>query len=288
MHHTDLGGKLFNAFNYLLLTLITLVTLYPFWDSLVVSVMPLQESLASNLHLFPKTVTFEAYDYIFKMKQLWQSYSVSIFVTVVGTLMSMVVTTLAAYALSKSYLPGSRIMMFLVVFTMMFSGGIIPTYLVVKDLGLMNTVWAMMVPLVIQTYNLIIMRSFFNSVPESLEESARIDGCNDVGILMRIVIPLSMPAIATISLFYAVAKWNEFFTAVMYVTDKDIWPLQLFLRAMLLDNEAVYQSGGDSPFLLGPAIKMAAIMISTIPVMMIYPFFQRFFVQGATLGAVKE
>lgn len=288
MHHTDLGGKLFNAFNYLLLTLITLVTLYPFWDSLVVSVMPLQESLASNLHLFPKTITFEAYDYIFKMKQLWQSYSVSIFVTVVGTLMSMVVTTLAAYALSKSYLPGSRIMMFLVVFTMMFSGGIIPTYLVVKDLGLMNTVWAMMVPLVIQTYNLIIMRSFFNSVPESLEESARIDGCNDVGILMRIVIPLSMPAIATISLFYAVAKWNEFFTAVMYVTDKDIWPLQLFLRAMLLDNEAVYQSGGDSPFLLGPAIKMAAIMISTIPVLMIYPFFQRFFVQGATLGAVKE
>ncbi|GGD72458.1 carbohydrate ABC transporter permease [Paenibacillus nasutitermitis] len=288
MHHTDLGGKLFNACNYLLLTLITLITLYPFWDSLVVSVMPLQDSLASNLHLFPRTITFEAYDYIFKMKQLWQSYGVSIFVTVVGTLMSMVVTTLAAYALSKSYLPGSRIMMFLVVFTMMFSGGIIPTYLVVKDLGLMNSVWAMMVPLMVQTYNLIIMRTFFSSVPESLEESARIDGCNDVGILMRIVIPLSMPAIATISLFYAVAKWNEFFTAVMYVTDKDIWPLQLFLRAMLLDNEAVYQSGGDSPFLLGPAIKMAAIMISTIPVMMIYPFFQRYFVQGATLGAVKE
>ncbi|MEF2246881.1 MULTISPECIES: carbohydrate ABC transporter permease [unclassified Paenibacillus] len=288
MDKAGLGAKIFQTCNYTFLTLITLLTLFPFWDSLIVSITPISESMASNLHLIPKTITFEAYEYIIGMNQLWSSYGISIFVTVVGTILSMIVTTLAAYVLSKNYLPGGRVIMFLIVFTMMFSGGIIPTYLVVKELGMMNTVWAMIMPLMVQTYNLIIMRTFMASVPESLEEAARIDGCGDYRILFQIVLPLSMPAIATISLFYAVAKWNEFFTAVMYVTDKSVWPLQLFMRAMLIDNEAMYQSGGDSPFLLGQSIKMASIMISTIPVMLIYPFFQRYFVQGATLGAVKE
>ncbi|MFD0712665.1 carbohydrate ABC transporter permease [Paenibacillus sp. GCM10027626] len=288
MNQAGLGSKLFNACNYIFLGFITLLTLFPFWDSLIVSITPISESMSSNLHLFPKTITFEAYAYIAGMKQLWNSYGISIFVTVVGTILSMIVTTLAAYALSKSNLPGGRVIMFLIIFTMMFSGGIIPTYLVVKQLGMMNSVWAMIAPLMIQTYNLIIMRTFMASVPESLEEAARIDGCGDFRILLQVVLPLAMPAIATISLFYAVAKWNEFFTAVMYVTDKDVWPLQLFMRAMLIDNEAMYQSGGDSPFLLGQSIKMASIMVSTIPVMLIYPFFQRYFVQGATLGAVKE
>jgi len=171
---------------------------------------------------------------------------------------------------------------------MMFSGGIIPSYLVVKNLGLMNSVWAMIIPKAIATYNLIIMRNFFASVPESLEDSARIDGCNDMGVLFRIVVPLSMPAIATISLFYAVAHWNEFFSAVYYITDARKWPLQLFLRAMLFENESTYSGGGDSPFLLGVPIKMATIMIATIPVMLVYPFFQKYFVQGVMLGAVKE
>lgn len=282
------GGKLFDAANVLFLAMITLLTLYPFWDSFIVSITPIQESLSSSLHLYPKTITLEAYTYMLGLKQLWVSYKISIIVTVLGTVISMIATTLAAYALSKKQLPGGRFIMFAIVFTMMFGGGIIPNYLVVKQLGIINSVWAMMIPAAIQTYNLILMRSFFTSVPESLEESARIDGCNDFGILLRIVVPLSMPAIATVSLFYAVSKWNEFFTAVMYVTDKEIWPLQLFLRSMLIDNEAAFQSGGDSPFLLGQSIKMATIMISTIPVMLIYPFFQRYFVQGVSLGAVKE
>ncbi|MDF2660424.1 MAG: transporter permease [Paenibacillus sp.] len=284
----NLGSKLFDAANTIFLTLLALITLYPFWDSLIVSITPIQESLSSSLHLYPKSVTFESYTYLLGLKQLWLSYRVSIIITVAGTAISMAATTLAAYALSKKSLPGGRYIMFAIVFTMMFSGGIIPTYLAVKQVGMLNSIWAMMIPVAIQTYNLIIMRSFFASVPESLEESARIDGCSDFGILLRIVIPLSMPAIATVSLFYAVSKWNEFFTAIMYVTDKDIWPLQLFLRSMLIDNEASFQSGGDSPFLLGPSIKMATIMISAIPVMLIYPFFQRYFVQGVTLGAVKE
>lgn len=288
MIRNSFGGKLFDATNVLFLALITLLTLYPFWDSLIVSITPMQESMSSSLHLYPKAITFEAYSYILGLKQLWVSYKVSLIITIFGTAISMVATTLAAYALSKKQLPGGRIIMFMIVFTMMFSGGIIPNYLVVKQLGIINTMWSMMIPAAIQTYNLILMRSFFSSVPESLEESARIDGCHDFGILLRIIVPLSLPAIATISLFYAVSKWNEFFTAVMYVTDKEIWPLQLFMRSMLIDNEAAFQSGGDSPFLLGQSIKMATIMISTIPVMLIYPFFQRYFVQGVTLGAVKE
>ncbi|MFD0867667.1 Inner membrane ABC transporter permease protein ycjP [Chlamydia abortus] len=288
MTHSGAGSKIFDTVNYMFLTFLAFLTLYPFWDSLIVSITPLQESLSSNLHLYPKSVTLEAYQYLLQLKQLWVSYGNSIFITVFGTIISMFATTMAAYALSKRQLPGGRPIMFAIVFTMMFSGGIIPTYLVVKQLGMMNTVWSMMIPTAIQTYNLIIMRNFFTSIPDSLEESARIDGCSDLGILLRIVIPLSMPAIATISLFYAVARWNEFFTAVMYVTDKGVWPLQLFLRSMLIDNEASFQSGGDSPFLLGQSIKMATIMISTIPVMIIYPFFQKYFVQGVTLGAVKE
>ncbi|MNI19718.1 L-arabinose transport system permease protein AraQ [compost metagenome] len=281
------GGKLFQASNYLFLTLLGLTTIYPFWDSLVVSLMPLQESLSSNIHLFPKSVTIEAYQYILQMKGLWTSYGITIFVTVTGTSISMIMTIMAAYALAKRGLKGGRVVMFLIVFTMLFSGGLIPTYMVVKQLGLMNTVWSLILPSAMITYNLIIMRSFFLSLPESLEESARIDGCNDMGVLFRIVVPLSMPAIATISLFYAVYRWNEFFTAVMYITDKEQWPLQLFLRAMLIENEASYQSG-DNPFLLGPSVKMASIMIATIPVIIIYPFFQRFFSQGVMLGAVKE
>ncbi|TBL78506.1 carbohydrate ABC transporter permease [Paenibacillus thalictri] len=283
-----LASKTFDAANYLIMSLIALATLYPFWDSLIVSIIPLDESLASNVHLFPKTITFEAYAYIFKMKELWSSYGVTIFVTAVGTLISIVVTLMAAYALTKKELKGRRLFLFLIVFTMMFNGGLIPTYMVIKQLGMMNSVWSLIVPTALSTYNLIVMRSFLQSIPESLEESARMDGCNDIGVLFRIVVPLSLPAIATVSLFYAVFRWNEFFTAVMYITDKEKWPLQLFMRAMLLENEASFQGGGDNPFLLGQSIKMASIMLSAIPVMLIYPFFQKYFVQGVTLGAVKE
>ncbi|NOU86006.1 ABC transporter permease subunit [Paenibacillus sp. LMG 31460] len=288
MGKTSLGSTAFQTLNYTMLILVTLTTLYPFWDSLIVSITPLKESMATNIHLFPRTITFEAYAYLLKMGELWSSYRVSIFVTVIGTAISMLLTIMAAYTLSKRNLKGTRSIMFLIVFTMLFNGGLIPTYMVVKQVGLMNTVWALILPSAINTYNLIIMRNFFLGIPESLEEAAKMDGCTDVGILFRIVIPLSMPAIATISLFYAVARWNEFFAAVMYITDKDVWPMQLFLRSMLVENGASYAGGSDSPFLLGQSIKMATIMVATIPVMLIYPFFQRFFAQGVMLGAVKE
>jgi putative aldouronate transport system permease protein len=282
------AGLIFDSLNYAFLSLLAFITLYPFWDTLVVSVIPMGEYLQSAVHLWPKTITLEAYSYLLSMKELWRSYSVTLTITVGGTIINMLLTIMAAYALSKTDLKGHRVIMFLILFTMMFSGGIIPTYIIIKNAGMMNSLWALMIPSAINTYNLIVMRSFFHSIPAGLEDSAKIDGCHELGVLFRIVIPLSMPGIATIALFYAVAHWNEFFYAVFYITDKNLWPLQLFLRGMLFENESAYSGGGDSPFLLGPAIKMATVMAATIPVMLVYPFFQKYFVKGALLGAVKE
>ncbi|CAG7638430.1 carbohydrate ABC transporter permease [Paenibacillus allorhizosphaerae] len=288
MHRTGTAGKLFDSFNYVLLALLALITLYPFWDTLIVSIIPLDEYLNASIHLIPKSITFGSYQYLFSMKELWNSYGVTIFVTVVGTAINMLLTVMAAYALSRTELKGYRVIMFLIVFTMMFSGGVIPTYLIVKNLGMMNTVWALIIPSAINTYNLIIMRNFFSSLPDGLIDAARIDGCNDVGVLFKIVVPLSMPAISTITLFYAVSRWNEFFNAVFFISDKNLWPLQLFLRSMLFENESSYSGGGDSLFLLGPSIKMATVMAATIPVMLVYPFFQKYFVNGVMIGGVKE
>jgi putative aldouronate transport system permease protein len=280
--------RIFNSVNYIVLSFLGLITLYPFWDSFIVSMITVEEYLNSSVHLYPHKISLAAYVYILSLKALWTSYGVTIFVTVVGTAMSLLLTLMAAYALSRTDLKGTRTIMFLIVFTMMFSGGIIPTFLVVKQIGLMNTVWALIIPSVVITYNLIIMRSFLLSIPEELVDSGKIDGCNDVGILFRIVVPISMPSIATIGLFYAVARWNEFFSAVFFISDQNKWPLQLFLRSMLFETEAAYQTGGDSVFLLGVPIKMATLMVATIPIIVVYPFFQKYFVKGATLGALKE
>ncbi|MBM7566113.1 carbohydrate ABC transporter permease [Paenibacillus sacheonensis] len=288
MHYTSRVGKLFDSFNIGFLAIVAIVTIYPFWDTFVVSIIPLKEYLGSNIHIFPREVTFEAYQYLFSMNELWTSYGVTLFVTVVGTAISMFLTVTAAYALSRPGLKGSRVIMFFFVFTMMFSGGIIPTYLVVKNLGMMNSVWALIFPSALATYNLIIMKNFFAALPDGLVEAARIDGCNDLRILYKIVIPLSLPAISTITLFYAVTRWNEFFNAIFFISDKELWPLQLFLRSMLFENESSYSGGGDSVFLLGPSIKMATVMAASIPVMLLYPFFQKYFTNGVLIGAVKE
>ncbi|MCR8635803.1 MULTISPECIES: carbohydrate ABC transporter permease [Paenibacillus] len=288
MNRIGTAGRFFDIFNFLFLSFLALITIYPFWDTLIVSVIPLNEYLNSTIHVFPTSLTFDAYIYLFSMKELWTSYGATLFITTVGTAINMILTVMAAYALSKPQLKGHRVIMFLIVFTMMFSGGIIPTYLIVKNLGLMNTLWALIIPSAINTYNLIIMRNFFGSLPEGLVDAARIDGSNDMGVLFKIVIPLSMPAISTITLFYAVSRWNEFFNAIFFISDKNLWPLQLFLRSMLFENESSYSGGGDNVFLLGPSIKMATVMAATIPVMLVYPFFQKYFVNGVMVGGVKE
>lgn len=283
----SLGSRIFDGINICILLLLALITFYPFWDCLVVSFSSLKSYLSTSIHLWPSEWSFDGYSYMLKEITLWTSYVNSLFVTVIGTLINMIITTMAAYVLSKKDLKGQRPIMFLAVFTMMFSGGIIPTYIVVKDLHLMNSLWSMIIPSAINTYNLIILRNFFMELPLELEEAAMLDGCTEVGVLFRIMLPISKPALTTVALFYAVDHWNDFFSAIMYINSKEAWPLQLFLRSMLFQSDAAYSSGGESLFLLGQPMKMAAVMLAIIPIMCAYPFFQKYFTAGMTAGAVK-
>ncbi|MDO5417886.1 MAG: carbohydrate ABC transporter permease [Lachnospiraceae bacterium] len=283
----SLGSRIFDAFNIVFLTFLALACFYPFWDCLVVSFSSLKGYLSTNIHLWPSEWSFEGYTYMLTNIDLWTSYANSIFITVAGTAINMLITTMAAYVLSKKNLKGQRFFMFMAVFTMMFSGGIIPTYIVIKDLHLINSVWSMILPTAINTYNLVILRNFFMDLPQELEEAALLDGCTEVGVLFKIMLPISKPALTTVTLFYAVDHWNEFFSAIMYINDKKAWPLQLFLRSMLFENDAAYSGGGESLFLLGQPMKMAAVMMAIIPIMCAYPFFQKYFTAGMTAGAVK-
>lgn len=283
----SLGSRVFDVVNVTLLVLLAFSTLYPFWDTLVVSVSSLRSYLSTNIHLWPSEWSFEGYVYMLSNAELWSSYANTIFITVVGTLLNMVITIMTAYVLSKKELKGHRVLTFLAVFTMMFSGGIIPTYMIVKDVGLMNSLWSMILPTAINTSSMIILRNFFMDMPKALEEAAMLDGCTEVGVLFRVVIPNSKASIMTVALLYAVDHWNDFFNAILYITDRPKWPLQLFLRSMLFETEAAYSSGGQSLFLLGQPMKMAAVMMSIIPIMCMYPFFQKYFSKGVMVGAVK-
>lgn len=281
------GSVVFDTLNIIFLCALAFTTIYPFWDTLVVSVSSLKGYLSSSVHLWPSEWSVEGYRYMFSNPTLWTSYGNTLFITVVGTMINMVITIMTSYVLSKNYLRGHRVLTFLCVFTMMFSGGIIPTYMVIKDVGLLNKIWAMIIPTAINTYNMIILRNFFSAMPRELEESATLDGCTEVGVLFRIVLPVAIPAITTVTLFYAVDHWNDFFSAIMYINKQSNWPLQLFLRSMLYENEAAYQSGGESLYLLGQPMKMAAVMMAIIPIMCAYPFFQKYFTKGVMTGAVK-
>lgn len=285
--HRSFASRLFDVFNILFLILLALSTLYPFWDTFVVSISSLKAYLSTGIHLWPSEISFDGYAYMLGKSELWRSYGNTLFVTVAGTALNMLCTIMTAYVLSKTNLKGHRILTFFAVFTMIFSGGIIPTYMVVKDLRLMNTLWALILPCALSTYNMILLRNFFNGLPQELEESAMLDGCTEVGVLFRILLPISKPAITTITLFYAVEHWNDFFSGIMYITKQKKWPLQLFLRSMLFENEAAYASGGQSLYLLGKPMKMAAVMMAIIPIMCVYPFFQKYFTKGVMLGAVK-
>jgi len=281
------GSKIFDIFNYIFLSIVGILTLYLFWDAFVVSLSPIEEYLKTSIHLWPTKISIEPYSYMLNLRELWISYWNTIIVTVVGTSLNMLMTIMTAYVLSKKDLKGQRIIMFFIIFTMMFSGGLIPLYIVIKNLKMMNSLAALIIPTAMSTYNLIILRNFFYSIPQSLEEAAMIDGCSEIGILFKIVIPISKPAITTITLFYAVTNWNQFFSAVLYIYDKNKWPLQLFLRSLLFENDMAYQAGGESLFMLGQPMKMAAVMMAVIPIMCVYPFFQKHFTKGVMLGAVK-
>ncbi|MFS0724409.1 carbohydrate ABC transporter permease [Paenibacillus sp. 1P07SE] len=283
------GSRLFALVNGSLLGLFALVTVLPFIHVIGSSFATAGEIAATRFLLLPTTFTLDAYKYIFSTNTVMRAMGVSVFVTLLGTFWSMLISVMTAYGLSRKDIIGRQAIMFLFVFTMLFSGGMIPTFLVVKETGLLDSYLALIVPVTINVFNMIILKTFFQGLPDGLEESARIDGCNDWGILFRIVIPCSMPAIATISLFYAVTYWNTYMHAILYLNDAAKWPVQVLLRQIVIlaggmnfDN-SVYT---DVP---PPAqsVKMAVIVVATMPILLVYPFLQKHFAKGALLGSVK-
>jgi putative aldouronate transport system permease protein len=285
------ASRLFDAVNYTLLFIIAMITVIPFLHVIAGSFTTVQELAQKRFVLFPTVFSLDAYRYIFSTNVLAKALGVSVGVTLFGTLFSMFLTSLMAYGLARRNLDGRNLIMFLVVFTMLFNGGMIPTFLIVKGMGLIDSYLALIIPSAINAFNLIIMRNFFQNLPDGLEESARIDGCSDWGILFRIVIPLSMPAIATISLFYAVTYWNTYMTAILYLNDAAKWPVQIILRqiVILASGISADTSGFDDGFIAPPeqTVKMAVIVVATLPVLLVYPFLQKHFAKGALLGSIK-
>lgn len=291
MHDKSLGSRIFDGVNYTLLALVGLLTILPFVHVVAGSFTTVQELAQKKFVLIPTVWSLDAYRYIFSTNTLIRGMAVSIGVTLIGTLFSMLLTCLMAYGLTRRELDGRNTIMFLVLFTMLFSGGMIPTFLVVKEMGLIDTYASQIVPVAINAFNLIIMRNFFQALPDGLEESARIDGASDWGILFKIVIPLSMPAIATISLFYAVNYWNTYMTAILYLNDSVKWPVQVILRqiVILASGISADTSSMEEHFVKPPeqTVKMAVIVVATIPILLVYPFLQKHFAKGALVGSIK-
>lgn len=282
--------SLFQIVNTMILSGVVVSTLYPFVYMIAVSLSGDLYVLRGEVWLWPKGFTLDMYHLVLNDPRISTAYLNTIIYTVTGTAISLAVTSLGAYALSKKEMSGNQFFTMLIVFTMFFSGGMIPTFLVVRSLGFMDTLWAMVLPGAVSTWNLIIMRTFFRGIPAELEEAGRIDGLNDFGIYLRIVLPLSKAVMATIGLFYAVGIWNNFYQALLYLRDSSLFPLQVVLRNIVLagqvNNSEVTSVGGDN-LIVEESLKFATIIVSTLPILMVYPFLQKYFVKGVMIGSVK-
>lgn len=281
-------GKVFQFVNGFLLFLFALICIIPVLNVVGTSFATPAEVMVRNFILIPRTFSISAYTYVFSTPTIFRAVGISIFVTIVGTAVSMLFTSLMAYGLSRTYLPGRNYINFLVMFTMLFSGGMIPGFLVVSKLGMIDSLWAMIIPSTISAYNMIIMRNFFQGVPASLEEAAKIDGGNHLQIFVRIMLPLSKASIATISLFYAVNYWNTYKSAILYLKDNKKWPIQVLLRQIvLMASGSNFDTSSVEVVPPAQSVKMAVIVVATLPILLVYPFIQRYFIKGAMLGSVK-
>lgn len=292
VNHRRLGDKLVDWLNGVTLIFIALIMLFPFYYMVVVSFTPYEEFIQKELMLWPKNWATDAYNFILGSKSFVRSLWVTTFVTIAATLFSLLLTSTMAYALSRQIL-GQRFYMFLVLFTFVFGAGIIPTYMVVKATHLLDSYWALIIPGAISSFNLIVMRQFFLGIPQELIEAAHIDGANDLQIYTRIIIPLSKPALATFGLFGAVGTWNTYFSALIYISDPAKWTIQVILRQIVILDQAMntLSEGRQAAMGINPppaeTIGMAAILIATIPILIVYPFLQKHFAKGVMLGSVK-
>lgn len=287
---TSFSSKLFDVCNVIFMCLLMVVILIPLIHVVAASFSnPSDYVRHEGLLMYPVNFCLDAYKAVAKNKNILTGYINTIFIVTVGTTLNIVVTLIAAYCLSRKNVMWTNILMLGIVFSMYFSGGMIPFYLVVKSVGLNNSIWSLILPTAVSTYNLIIMRTAMASVPDSLEESAKLDGANHWTILWKIMVPLVKPTIAVICLYYAVAHWNSWFNAMLFIHDKADYPLQLILREILLQNDttAMTAGSGADDHLISETIQFATIVIATLPILTIYPFIQRYFVKGVMIGAVK-
>lgn len=266
--------------------LMGLLVLLPLWYVLVVSLSTPQSYAADPVHLWPRTISFDQYAAVLRNSDVMRSFAISLMVTVVGTALSMLLSIGGGYALSKKEMPGRDLFLTLIIITMFFSGGLVPYYLLVRSLGLNNTYLALILPTAINSFNLIVLKNHFLSFPQSLEESAHIDGYNDIQILCRIVVPLSAPVIATITLFYAVGYWNDYFQATLFISSSKMYPMQVVLRQMVIMQTVAGNHGMNGQSI--EQFKMACVIVGILPMLIIYPFIQNFFAKGIMIGAIKE
>ncbi|GAA4427728.1 carbohydrate ABC transporter permease [Georgenia halophila] len=289
IRNNSTAGRVFDVFNVLFLTGLALTTVLPFLYVVAASFAMESEIAARPFFLWPDNPTLDTYRYIFSTGTFIRSLIVTIGVTFVGTLVQVLLTMLMAYPLSKQYLVGRSVLLKLILFAMVFSGGMIPTYLIVREVGLLNTYWALILPMAINPFYLIIVKNFFQELPDELQEAARLDGCTEIGVFWRIVLPLSKPVIATFSLFYAVAIWNDFMSPLLYISDSDMWTLQMFVRQVTITTDPASTLGQLDPNYVPPAegLKFAVIVVATLPILLMYPFLQKHFAKGVLIGSVK-
>ncbi|MCL6456740.1 MAG: carbohydrate ABC transporter permease [Gorillibacterium sp.] len=285
--------KKLQAFDWLVLVILgvwALIIIYPFYNSILVSVVNQAEYTRTPFLLFPKHFTTINYQFVFQSNAIWNGLKISVITVVLGLLYSMFLTVTIAYPLSKKSFPGKALFLNMIILTMFFGGGLIPFYLLIKNLGMVNSISSLIIPAGVNTFYMLIVRNYFMSLPEELEESAKIDGASDPTILWKIILPISLPVIVTVGLFYSVDKWNDWFNAVLFIKDGAKLPVQTVLRN-IISNTQVKSSTGVPPAMQKEAfddgVKMASILITMFPVMCVYPFVQKYFMKGIMLGALK-
>ena len=280
--------RAFDIINIVIMLLVVIVTLYPFWYVIVCSFSSITHVTNSVVIMWPDGIHLESYQQIFRNNLVPVAYGNTLFITVIGTLISMFLTTLGAFVLSRKEMPGHTVLTVFVVFTMLFHAGMVPFYLTIKSVGLLNRRWALILPFAISTYNLVIMRNFFQGVPNALYEAAELDGASYFGYFIRILLPISIPSVATITLFYAVSYWNAYFWSIILVTDRNLYPIQAILRQILMSNEfntMLYDDASQS--MPSEMLKDAMIVITAVPIICVYPFVQKYFVKGIMVGSLK-
>ncbi len=284
------GEQIFYTFNYIFLAVLGFVTLYPFLYVLAASMSSSEAVVTGKVLLLPKDLTFESYRRVLGEQGLWIAYANTVFYTVVGTAVNVLFTLLGAYPLSKKRLMGRTAVSFMIAFTMLFSAGMIPMFLNINELGLMNTRTSIIIAFAVSTWLVIVLRTFFQSIPDEMEEAAKVDGATDVQILMKIYLPLSVPALVAISLFYAVGRWNSFFWAMVLLRDEHLIPLQVLLKKLVVEmkptDDMMAMSDTAQSFSQETVI-YATIIVSILPIIIVYPFIQKFFVKGVMIGSLK-